>query len=91
MAEALKDEIERLRRHVWDTLEGNSPSDLYSTVQVAGFSDAAVREVIARMQKGQWFVEDAREFPIPHIVVAIKGTEAGGYGAYLKDRATKAQ
>ena len=45
--------------------------------------------VITRMQKGQWFVEDAREFPTPHILVAIKGTEAGGFGAYLKDRAKR--
>jgi|SRR6185437_8841278 len=82
----LDQEIERLRRHVWDTLEGNSPSDLYSTVRVAGYSDAAVEAVMERMRKGNWFIEDAREFPSPHFVVAVKGTNAGGYGAYLQNR-----
>jgi hypothetical protein len=84
--ETLEQEIERLRRHVWDTLESNSPADLYSTVRVAGYSDAAVEAVMERMRKGNWFIEDAREFPTPHFVVAIIGTDAGGYGALIKHR-----
>jgi len=43
-----------------------------------------VREVIAACRRDNG-LSKTRGVSDPHIVVAIKGTEAGGYGAYLKD------